>query len=501
MPGRPNYPRVCIALGFDNTAALLKCASEEADAGATFFEFRLDYLSKPADSVAAIEDFLEEYPGCSVLATCRRKQNKGLFRGSVDSQIKLLEAATGAGATSVDLEIESAENAPERAAKLRTAATLIISYHNFTSTPAMETVLRRMEKVPADAYKIVTTARKPSDNLRLLSLAKSHPRVPMIVLSMGEAGFPTRVIAPIFNGLYSYASPAAAEGTAPGQISGRRLRSQYHIDKLSKKTKIYGVVADPVGHSLSPQVHNRAFQSRRVDAVYVPFQTASNRLKDFFDTAAELPVAGFSVTIPHKQKVMRYLDLVDPLARRIGAVNTVWRKGGKWRGTNTDIAGVTAPLERLIRLPKSSILLVGNGGAARAAAFALTGKGAEVSITGRNGDRVKKLAGACGGEALRESDLAGRHFDALIHATPLGMHPHTDECYFQDEIPADVVFDMVYNPLETALIRRARSEKKQVIEGLQMFIEQAVRQFEIWTGLSAPAEAMERAAREALAAQ
>jgi 3-dehydroquinate dehydratase/shikimate dehydrogenase len=179
-------------------------------------------------------------------------------------------------------------------------------------------------------------------------------------------------------------------------------------------------------------------------------------------------------------------------------VNTVWRKGGKWRGTNTDADGVTRPLAKRIRLPKSSVLLVGNGGAARGAAFALSAAGAKLSIVGRNPDRVRALAKTCDAEPLMREQLDSRHFDAVVHATPLGMHPHTDASFFNGVIPADVVFDMVYNPLETRLLRLAREQKKEVIPGTDMFLEQAVRQFEIWTGDSAPRAAMEKAAFEAL---
>jgi 3-dehydroquinate dehydratase/shikimate dehydrogenase len=209
-------------------------------------------------------------------------------------------------------------------------------------------------------------------------------------------------------------------------------------------------------------------------------------------------VAGFSVTIPHKQKVLRYLDIVDPLARRIGAVNTVWRKAGRWRGANTDVEGVLIPLKRLLPLAKSSILVVGNGGAARGAAFALADAGAKVTVTGRNPDRIRALARACGAEPLPREQAESAKFDALVHATPLGMFPNVDSCFFQGRIPADVVFDMVYNPLETALLRRARAQGRKVVPGLEMFLEQAARQFEIWTGDSAPRSVMERAALEAL---
>jgi 3-dehydroquinate dehydratase/shikimate dehydrogenase len=237
-----------------------------------------------------------------------------------------------------------------------------------------------------------------------------------------------------------------------------------------------------------------------MDAVYLPFLVQPPQLKDFFALAEKLPVAGFSVTIPHKQKVMRYLDIIDPLARRIGAVNTVWKKAGKWRGSNTDAEAVTIPLSRKLRLPRSTILLVGNGGAARSAAYALMESGAKVSIVGRNPDRVRSLAKACGAEPLLRDQLNTRKFDAVVHATPLGMYPHSEGCFFPDAIPAEVVFDMVYNPLETALTRRAAQQGLTIISGLQMFLEQAARQYETWTGATAPRSVMEKVAIEALTA-
>src|SRR5262249_9948632 len=181
----------------------------------------------------------------------------------------------------------------------------------------------------------------------------------------------------------------------------------------------YGVIADPIRHSISPAVHNRAFHARRLDAVYLPFLVSPAYLRDFFAMAARLPLAGFSVTIPHKQKILRYLDTVDPLARRIGAVNTVWRKGGKWRGANTDAAAVTAPLQRLMRLKDASVLIVGNGGAARAAACALHEAGSKITLVGRNTDRVRALAKTCSAEAIAKEQLSGRKFDIVVHATPM----------------------------------------------------------------------------------
>jgi 3-dehydroquinate dehydratase/shikimate dehydrogenase len=317
---------------------------------------------------------------------------------------------------------------------------------------------------------------------------------------MGETGFPTRVLSPSLGGLFTYAAPNTSEGTAVGQVCARHMRHLYRVEKFSRAAKVYGVIADPVRHSISPAVHNRAFQALRMDAVYVPFLVQPPQLKDFFALAAGLPITGFSVTIPHKQKILRYLDAVDPLARRIGAVNTVWKKAGKWRGANTDAPAVTVPLSRHLKLCKSSVLLVGNGGAARGAAYALVDSGAKLSIVGRNPDRVRSLAKSCGGEPLLKEQLDKRKFDAVVHATPLGMFPHTEGCFFPDAIPADLVFDMVYNPIETTLIRRAVQQGLTVIHGLEMFLEQSARQFEIWTGVTAPRTVMEKAAKEALAA-
>ena len=499
MPRRIVLPRICIALGFPEVETLLSHARAEYDAGERFFEFRLDYLPSPELGIAAMRKFLGRHSDCTILATCRRHQNHGRFNGSIEEQIQILDAAIKAGAKAVDIEIESAENCVERLEFLRSRAYLLLSYHNYGGTPPLESLLRRMTRISADGYKVVTTARKPSDNYRILALARTHPKTSTVVLAMGETGFPTRVLSTAFGGLYTYAAPNASGGTASGQVCARQLRHLYRVEKFTKDARIYGVIADPVRHSISPVVHNRAFQARRADAVYLPFLVKPTQLKDFLVLADKLPLAGFSVTIPHKQKILRYLDVVDPLARRIGAVNTVWRKTGKWRGTNTDAEGVTVPLQKHTRLSKATVLVVGNGGAARGAAFAAATAGARLAITGRNLDRVRALAKACDGEPLSRDQAEARMFDVLIHATPLGMYPRVDQCFFADRIPGKLVLDMVYNPLETMMIRMAKDRGSTVIPGLEMFLEQAARQFEIWTGESAPRAVMEKAAIEALA--
>jgi 3-dehydroquinate dehydratase/shikimate dehydrogenase len=486
-------------MGFPDTEKLLEHAHREVtEGGERFLEFRLDFLRDPLSGLEAIRSFMARHPDCSVMATCRRHQNHGKFNGSIEDQLKVLNAAVEAGAVAVDVEIESAENAVTKTEALSKAASLIVSFHNYESTPAMESVLKRMMRVRADAYKLVTMARKASDTMRVLALARSYPKVPLILLCMGETGQATRVLAPAYGSVYTYAAPMSAEGTAAGQMSARVMRNTYRLEKFTAKAKVYAVIGDPVRQSISPAVHNRAFQAKRIDAVYLPYLVAASGLKDFMGVAENLPISGFSVTIPNKQKILRYLDAVEPLAQRIGAVNTVWKKAGKWRGTNTDAAGVLGPLSKVVKLNKASVLVAGNGGAARGAAFALADGGATLAITGRNIDRVRVLAKAVGAEALTREQAEERMFDAVINATPLGMAPNTEECFFQEKIPGHVVFDMVYNPLETRLTAWARSEKRIVVDGLQMFLEQARHQFEIWTGESAPVAQMLKAAEEAL---
>jgi 3-dehydroquinate dehydratase/shikimate dehydrogenase len=278
--------------------------------------------------------------------------------------------------------------------------------------------------------------------------------------------------------------------TAPGQIAAKLMRGLYRSEKLSKQTHIYGVIASPVAHSQSPLIHNRAFHARRIDAVYLPFLVPTLQLPDWMKFADQMPVHGFSVTIPHKQRILHYLDSVAPLAKRIGAVNTVWRRAGKWRGANTDAEGVLKPLAGHLRLARSNILIAGYGGAARAAAIALGDASARITITGRNMKKAQALAAAVRGEAISLREAGVRHFDVLVHATPLGMVPNPETCLFSDAIPADVVFDMVYNPRETMLLKRAAQQGLTVIPGIEMLLEQAAHQFEIWTGETAPRTVM-----------
>ena len=505
-------PRICVALGCGDVSHLEPLALAACENGEDFLEIRLDLLNRPETGFAVIRRVLRRHPDTVVLATCRRKQAGGAFSGTIDRQIEILDEAVSAGAAVVDVEIETATVDPDLLKIFQDRALLILSYHNFERTPALHQVVKRLMKIPADLYKVATAALKPSDSLRVLQLPSAFRRESLVVMAMGEVGTSTRILGPSRGSVFVFAAPAPrraglrkrgvaqlkAPPTAPGQILACDLRNRYQAHRRKRSTKIYGVIADPVAHSLSPVLHNRAFRAKRVDAVYLPFLVQPTKISDFFKVVDGLPVAGFSVTIPHKQRVLRHLHSVEPLARRIGAANTVYRRRGKLCGTNTDTVGVTAPLEKKLKLGRASVLIVGNGGAARAAIFALRDKGSRVTLTGRNPQRVRKLAGDCGVEVIDRSKLDDAYFDALVHTTPLGLYPKVGGCFFDDRIPADLVFDMVYNPLETELLQRARAAGKKTIAGLEMFVEQAAAQFEIWTHEAAPRIVMRNAVIEAL---
>ena len=475
----------------------MRVAEAEYKDGNTFLEFRLDYLPEPCRGIELVKDFLKRYPEAQILATCRHKHNEGHFCGPLQRQIEILQATGSAGAFAVDLEIESAEKAKTALEGLRATASLIVSYHSFRNTPALAGILHRLQRIPADAYKLVTTAHKPADTLRLTDFWKAQKGAALICFAMSEAGIATRILGPAFGCAFTYAAPSSEEGTASGQIAAKLMRSLYRCDKLGKQTRIYGVIADPVAHSKSPLIHNRAFHARRLDAVYIPFLVGAPYLNEWMKLAARLPVCGFSVTIPHKQKIARYLDIVEPLAKRIGAVNTVWRKAGKWRGTNTDVEGIMQPLNRHLRPTRSSMLIAGYGGAARAAAIALADAGAQITITGRNATRAQQLARVVKADVVSLKQAQTQEYDALIHATPVGMSPRPDESLFPDRVPAEIVFDMVYNPHETLLLKHAREQGCTVIYGAEMLLEQAACQFEIWTGESAPRAVMQSALEQA----
>lgn len=493
-----SLPPICVALGADTPNSLKKLALAECAAGAKFVELRLDLLSRPEAGLPVIRALRERWPRLKVLATCRRRGAQGGFDGSIEEQERILTKAAANGAQLLDVEIETAEPAPDVVVRLRKKARVVLSFHDFEKAPAPRRVLKRLQQIPADIYKMAVQGLKPSDSSRLLSLLDAPDAPPLVVLSMGEVGAASRILSPSRGAAFTFAAPNISEGTAPGQYSATVMKGLYRVDKIETDTRIFGVIASPVAHSMSPVLHNRALRQSGINGVYLPFRVEPSHLADFFRFAEDLPVEGFSVTLPHKQKVILRLDGVDALARRIGAVNTVFRKGKRWWGTNTDAMGVTVPLENRISLRGATALVVGTGGAARAAVFALKAKGTRVAIAGRRPEKVRSLARVTDAEGLDWQQALDRGFDILVQSTPIGMAPKVDGNLFPGKIPAEIVFDMVYNPLKTTLLKRAGEQGKTVIPGLEMFLEQAAAQFELWTNQTAPRAVMRSAVLDVL---
>ncbi len=504
---RKRLSPVCVAVTAGECAELFRIAEAELEEN-SFVELRLDSLERPHEAVPALSALCRSFPDSILLATCRRQAGGGGFRGSAEEQLALLLGFAQSGASLVDLELETLEAVSQErlhrfGQELALAgAVLVASAHDFHRTSNPAAMLARLQKVGeaagAAVYKVVSTAGGLADNLAILRFMEAASQeVPLVAMCMGKAGLPSRVLGLRAGAAWTFASASVGEATAAGQVSARVLREQYGIPRIGPGTRVYGVAGNPVAHSLSPAMHNAAFRAKDVDAVYLPLHTTS--LDDLLKLVRELPVAGLSVTMPWKVGLLPKLDVVDPLTTAIGAVNTVVRRedGTLW-GANTDAAAIAEPLAKRIALAGARVLLLGAGGAARAAAFALLAAGAEVAILNRTRATAEQLARESGARVAERSRVRG--FDVILNATPSGMAGGA----LADALPVDedalegaqVVVETVYRPRETPLVRAARARGIEVIDGLEMFLHQGARQWSLWTGQAAPLAAMRAALGE-----
>ena len=485
-------PRVCLAVTASDAAELIDKA-ESLVRDNPFLELRLDYLSRPALALPRIKRFLDLHPHAVVVATCRRAANGGRFRGSLASQLDVLGKAASAGCQLLDIELQSAiKLGPEPLRKLRTRTGVILSFHDFRATRRLEETLEKMRKFPADFYKIVATATTLSDNVSMMKfLEKESDKHTLIGLCMGEQGIISRVLGVRAGSVFTFAAVGPGEETAPGQVTAQDLRNVYRIEQVDAATRVYGVAGDPVAHSLSPVIMNAALRRENVNGVYLALHAKT--LNDLLSCVREIPIHGLSITMPYKEAILKHLDNTDSHTAKVGACNTVVRaQDGKLYGFNTDVAGIVRPLERRLSLEGSKILVLGAGGAARAAVFGLKERGAEVWIMNRSAGPAQRLARQARARLMKRADLKKLSFDVIINATPLGMGSSRESPLKEEEIRTRYVFDMVYDPPETRFIKLARSRGAEVIPGIEMFVHQAARQFEIWTGKPAPWDEMLR---------
>ncbi len=498
---------ICVSIGRGRHRHVMAEHRHLVEQGAELVELRLDYISGEVN----VRRLLADRPG-PVLIACRRERDGGKWSKSEEQRQMLLRTAIAEGVEFVDLEDDIAGNVPRFGKTKR-----VVSLHDFRKTPDdLEAIHERLAQLDPDIIKICTMANHPHDNLRMLELV-DRATIPTVGICMGDIGIPTRVLCGKFGSPFTYATFHHERALAPGQLSFQQMTEVYRYNDIHRETDVYGVIADPVGHSLSPLIHNAAFAQAKLDNVYVPFRVLREDLDRFIDDAPRLDIRGLSVTIPHKETVVAKLTQADGAVRGIGAANTVVFQGDERLGYNTDYRAAISSLEESIgeaeaadpdAEPESSglkgktALVLGAGGVGMAIVYGLTRRGVRVVVTDGVVGRAAELARRFD---CRHVEWSARHSttpDLLINCTPVGMHPNVDETPYEKHHlrPSMIVFDAVYNPENTLLIKQARQQHCRVVTGLDMFVRQACLQFKLFTGHEGPAELMRGVIRRAIGA-
>lgn len=488
---------LCVSIGRGRHRHVLAEHKHLVSQGAELVELRLDYIEGEVN----LKRLLVDRPSPVVIA-CRRKVDGGKWSGSEEARLLLLRSAIAEGVEYVDLEEDVAADIPRFGKTKR-----IISFHDFRRTPDdLSSIHARLLAGDADVAKLATLANNPHDNVRMLRLVE-QAKTPTVGFCMGDIGTPSRILCGKFGAPFSYATFHHERVLAPGQLSFDQMRTIYHYDQVNRETAVFGVIADPIGHSLSPQIHNAAFAQVGMNCVYLPFRLPAEHLAQFFKDSAELGIRGLSVTIPHKEAVLKQLSVADADVQGIGAANTIVFRDGKTYGYNTDCQAAMDSLERAFAHPPADrsplagrrALVLGAGGAAKAIGYGLKQRGADVLIASRTPDRATQLAERLGCRAVDWSSRHSQSPDVLVNCTPVGMHPNVDETPYDRVFlkPSMVVFDTVYNPEATLLVKEARSQSCTVVTGVEMFVRQAALQFKLFTGHEAPAERMREVLKRA----
>jgi len=474
------YRMICIPITAQTTDEALRDMQAAAPL-ADMLELRLDHI-KDADLPLLLAKRTRP-----VIVTITPREENGAFTGTDAERLALLEQAISLGAEYIDCNL--GWQALPRLLRIKGKTSIIVSSHNYAETPAdLSALYREIAATGADVVKIATHANRISDNLRILEMIKNADRA-CIGICMGEKGEASRLLAPVYGSLLTFASLDTGKESAPGQIPAHIMRSVYDISRIKPGTRLFGLIGNPVSKSRGYILFNRLFKHYALNMLYLNFPV--DDMDDFMASFGPL-LDGFSVTMPHKQAVMAYLNEQDGLSARIGAVNTVTRRARRLLGCNTDAAGVVLPLLKRTELNNRRVTLLGAGGAARAAAAALVDQGARVTILNRTACRASELAAGFGCRSGALDTFNPDEADVLVNMTSVGMHPKVDET----PVPAEklhglIVFDGVYNPPETLLLSSALQNGCRVIPGIEMFINQAAEQFRLWTGIKPDLQLME----------
>jgi 3-dehydroquinate dehydratase/shikimate dehydrogenase len=476
-------PLLCVTVTAATTAELRR--QRDAVADADLIELRLDSVSDP-DAAGALAD--RQRP---VIVTCRPTWEGGGFTGSEDERRRILEDALALGAEYVDLEWRAqfhdliAQSGGRR---------IVLSTHDYHGVP-MDLVARvhAMRSTGAEVLKIAATLTCLHDAIALLEVGAQRGGQSVVLIGMGDYGLTTRILAGRFGSIWTYAGSVKEVG----QLTAQSLLKDYHFRSITDSTAIYGIVGGSVTHSVSPSMHNAAFRAAHLDAVYVPFPSVS--ADDFVTFGRALGVSGASVTIPLKVALFDRVDEVYSVARRIGAINTIKAADGRWVGGNTDVSGFLQPLQERFAIKGLRAAVLGAGGAARAVTEALSSSGCIVRLHARKRAQAEDVAMLTSAEIGPWPPEPGS-WDLLINCTPIGMYPRVDETPIAAELlTGRYVYDLVYNPSTTRLLREAAVAGCQTIGGLEMLVSQAQEQFQWWTGTRPPAGVMREAALRRLA--
>jgi 3-dehydroquinate dehydratase/shikimate dehydrogenase len=495
--------RVLVVIGRTRHKMITAELGEAVKRGAKFIELRLDFLAK------AVE-FKRFTPvkQCPWVATLRRPSDGGRYPGTETERQTIIRQAIVSGAFEwVDLEHDIAKAVPRFGPVKR-----IVSYHNLNETPEnLEDLYADMLKLDGDVYKLAVMAQTPADVARVLRLQKAAPK-PTVAFCMGDVGAPSRYLALKYGAPFIYAAFNKERGIAPGLPSLEEFRTTYPVRSIDADTRVFGVAGDPVDQSKSPILHNHVYRRMKLNAIYLPFRVPRGQFPQAMEEYGQIPVEGYSVTIPHKEAAAALAREKDATVEQTGAANTLVRlPDGKFAAANTDyhaaidslkehLRGKTGSDGKPLELRQCAVLVLGAGGAARAVCHALHREGAHITIAARTPERAHALAEEVSCKTL---DWHARHsvfFDVLINCTPVGMHPNVDESPVHVSVmkPGVTVFDTIYNPETTLLIREAKARGCDTITGVDMFVRQAARQVELFTGQTPDLELMRGIVRKAL---
>ena len=490
-------------------------AAVAAEAGAEMIEYRVDEIAEP--DAMPIKALVQQSP-LPCIVTCRPTWEGGQSSADDLDRIVNLAAAFDAGANYIDCELVTWEN--NGGVPIASPSRLILSSHDFTGRPErLYNIIRDLNAAPGTINKVVWMSRTIRDNVEAFEILQ-HRQKPTIALCMGEAGIISRVLAKKFGGFLTFASLDRDSATAPGQVSIHDMKRLYRWDAIGPATKVYGVVASPVMHSMSPAIHNASFDATGYDGVYLPMlvNPGYESFKAFMESFlafGPLHLSGLSITLPHKENALRYLKEkgadVEELAERIGAVNTIIVER-RLRGLNTDYAAILDSITEKLditreQLAEYRVAVIGAGGTGRTAVAALAHYGATVVVYNRTKERADELAAEFDGRigkvvSARLEKLCDSCCHIYINTTSVGMYPDVDQSPLGDNPPKftsdTVVFDTIYNPMKTKLLEQAEASGARTIGGVEMFVRQAAAQFEAWTGLQAPQDVMRRTIEQRL---